>query len=136
MIEVEALDIQELTSVFPRTCSEYPNFLKGSEFSVFIDEESLNGDKSFLNNALNDQFISPEISIIGCITKKFDSWLERRLLYKIDKKSEQSSYLGEALSYLGKRISRLGSGKYGIQDVSVSEPDGYYILIYGIEEEN
>lgn len=134
MIEVEALDIQELTSIFPKTCSEYLDFLKGSESGVYIDEESLNGSKSFLNNALNDQFIPSEVSIIGCITRKFDSWIERRLLYKIDKKSEQSSYLGEALSYLGKRISRLGSGKYGIQDVSVGESDGYYILIYGIEE--
>ena len=135
MIEVEALDIQELTKVFPKNCSEYLDFLKGSESGVYIDEESLKGDKTFLNNVLNDQFIPSEISIVGCITKKFDSWLERRLLYRIDKKSEKSSYLGEALSYLGKRISRLGSGNYGIQDVSVDEPDGYYILIYGIKED-
>lgn len=135
MIEVEALGIQELTNIFPKTCDEYLEFLKETESGVYIDEESLNGDKSFLNSALNDQFIPSEISIVGCVTKKSESWLERRLLYKIDKKSDQSSYLGEALSYLGKRISRLGSGRYGIQDVSVSEPDGYYILIYGIEED-
>jgi hypothetical protein len=102
--------------------------------NTYFDEKTLQGNNNFLNNVLNDSFIPEEISIVGCMTKKNPEWIERRILYKIDKILETSDYLGDALAYLGKRISRLGQGRFGIQDVLVSEPDGYYILIYGIEE--
>lgn len=134
MIEVEALDTLELTKIFPARCIEFLDLLKGLGREYYIDEETLNGDNQFINNVLNDQFIPNEIPVVGCLTKVFDSWVERRVLYRIDKIQDTSDYLGDALSYLGKRISRLGPGRYGIQDVLVTEPDGYYILIYGIEE--
>jgi hypothetical protein len=134
MIEVEALDTLELTKIFPSRCTEFLRILDGLKRNTYFDEETLQGNNNFLNNVLNDSFIPEEISIVGCMTKKNPEWIERRILYKIDKILETSDYLGDALAYLGKRISRLGQGRFGIQDVLVSEPDGYYILIYGIEE--
>lgn len=134
MIEVEALDTLELTKIFPSRCVEFLGILDGFGRDTYFDEETLQGSNGFLNNVLNDSFIPEEISIVGCMTKNNSEWVERRILYRIDKTSETSDYLGDALAYLGKRISRLGQGRFGIQDVLVSEPDGYYILIYGIEE--
>ena len=134
MIEVEALDTLELTKIFPSRCVEFLGILDGLGRETYFDEETLQGNNNFLNNVLNDSFIPEEISIVGCMTKNNSEWIERRILYRIDKTFDTSDYLGDALAYLGKRISRLGQGRFGIQDVLVSEPDGYYILIYGIEE--
>lgn len=134
MIEGEALDTRELTKIFPKNCLEFLSILKMNEQEFYLDDETVNGDKTFLNNVINDQFIPNYVPILGCITRKSDTWIERRILYKIDKKSDSSDYLADALFYLGKRISRLGKGNYGIQDFLTTESGGYYILIYGIEE--
>ena len=135
MIEVEALGTRELTKVFPSTCTEFLAIIDGLGRSTYFDEETLTGDNQFLNNVLNDSFIPSSVSVVGCMTKKFESWTEQRILYRISKEAENSEYLGDSLSYLGKWISRLNCDNCGIQDVSVIEPDGYYILIYGIEED-
>lgn len=134
MIEVEDLDTLELTKIFPKDCLEFLSILKMTGKDFYIDETTVNGNKTFLNNVLNDQFIPEYVPILGCITKNKESWVERRILYRINKKDDCSDFLGDALFYLGKRISRLGPGKYGIQDVLTTEDDGYYILVYGIEE--
>ena len=134
MIEVEALDTLELTRIFPSRCKEFLGIIDHMGRESFFDEETLQGDNGFLNNVLNDSFIQEEVSIIGCMTRNNTSWIERRILYKIDKSKESSEYLGDALASLGKRLSRLGQGRFGFQDFLVTEPDGYYILVYGIEE--
>lgn len=134
MIEGEALDTRELTKIFPKDCLEFLSILKMNKQGFYLDDETVNGDKTFLNNVINDQFIPDYVPILGCVTRKSDTWIERRILYKIDKKSDSSDYLADALFYLGKRISRLGKGNYGIQDFLTTESGGYYILIYGIEE--
>lgn len=134
MIEGEALDTRELTKIFPKDCLEFLSILKMNGHEFYLDDDTINGNKTFLNNVINDQFIPEYVPILGCITKNEKSWIERRILFKIDKKSDSSDYLADALFYLGKRISRLGKGKYGIQDFLTSESDGYYILVYGIEE--
>lgn len=135
MIEVEALGTRELTKIFPSTCKEFLAIIDGLGRSTYFDEETLTGDNQFLNNVLNDSFIPSNVSVVGCMTKKFESWTEQRILYRISKEAENSEYLGDSLAYLGKWISRLNCDNCGIQDVSVIEPDGYYILIYGIEED-
>ena len=135
MIEGEALDTLELIKIFPKNCLEFLSILKMNGQEFYLDEDTINGDKTFLNNVINDQFIPDYVPILGCITKKSETWIERRILYRIDKKDNNSSdYLADALFYLGKRLSRLGKGNYGIQDFLTSEFDGYYILVYGIEE--
>ena len=136
MIEGEALDTRELTKIFPKDCLEFLSILKMNKQEFYLDDETVNGDKTFLNNVINDQFIPDYIPILGCITKRCESWVERRILYRIDKKDDNNSsdYLADSLFYLGKRISRLGKGNYGIQDFLTTESDGYYILVYGIEE--
>ena len=135
MIEVEALGTLELTKVFPSTCSEFLAIIDSLGRTSYFDEETLTGDNQFLNNVLNDSFIPSNVSVVGCMTKKFNSWTERRILYKISKGSDSSEYLGDSLSYLGKWISRLNSDNCGIQDFSTIEPDGYYVLVYGIKED-
>ena len=135
MIEGEALDTRELTKIFPKDCLEFLSILKMNKQEFYLDDETVNGDKTFLNNVINDQFIPDYVPILGCVTRKNDTWIERRILFKIDKKeNDTSDYLADALFYLGKRISRLGKGNYGIQDFLTMESDGYFILVYGLEE--
>ena len=135
MIEGEALDTRELTKIFPKDCLEFLSILKMNKQEFYLDDETVNGDKTFLNNVINDQFIPDYVPILGCVTRKNDTWIERRILFKIDKKeNDTSDYLADALFYLGKRISRLGKGNYGIQDFLTVESDGYFILVYGLEE--
>lgn len=135
MIEGEALDTLELTKIFPKDCLEFLSILKMNKQEFYLDDETVNGDKTFLNNVINDQFIPDYVPILGCVTRKSDTWIERRILFKINKKeNDTSDYLADALFYLGKRISRLGKGNYGIQDFLTMESDGYFILVYGLEE--
>ena len=135
MIEGEALDTRELTKIFPKDCLEFLSILKMNSQDFYLDDETLNGNKEFLNNVINDQFIPDYVPILGCITKRCESWIERRILFKINKReNDTSDYLADALFYLGKRISRLGKGNYGIQDFLTTESDGYFILVYGLEE--
>lgn len=122
--------------------------MKTHTIQEVLKEYELSRESKFINldNTWNSSFVSqlinnfgiPEDSVefISCIKNEYNSWDEYMILYRFPQKSGAKE-LGECLNYLGKLISRLSvSGyKFGIQEVRVSEPEGYYFLIYGISEE-
>ena len=121
--------------------------MKTHTIQEFLKEYELNRENKFigLDDTWNSSFVSqlindfgiPDNSIefVGCLKNEYNSWDEYMILYRFPQKSEAKE-LGEYLKYLGKLISRLSVTGYnfGIQEVRVSDPDGYYFLIYGISE--
>ncbi len=90
-------------------------------------------DSTLVSQLLND-FGIPHgvIEFLGCIQNNYNTWTEYMILYEISKKAN----LGESLKCLGKMISRLDEDKYefGIQELDATQPENYYILVYGKEK--
>lgn len=89
----------------------------------------------FLSKLIND-FGVPQntVEIVGVLKKEYNLFSETSILYKFPKDSKG---IGDYFKYLGNMINRipLVSGMdIGIQELDPSRPDGYYILLYILEE--
>lgn len=96
-----------------------------------------NWDSSFVSQLLNDFGVpSDMVEFVGCIQNEYDTFDEYMILYKFSKSKDTAEYLGECLKLLGKMITRLRCVDYdfGIQELDTTQPDYYYILLYGLKE--
>lgn len=94
-------------------------------------------DSSFVSQLLNDFGVpSDMVEFVGCIQNEYNTFDEYMILYKFSKSKDTAEYLGECLRLLGKMIVRLKCVDYdfGIQELDTTQPDYYYILLYGLKE--
>ena len=116
--------------------------MKVHTIQEFIKEYYANGEQKFMGenfephfvDKLLDDFGIPEdtVEFLGCYQNDYDAWTEYMILYRFSKNTG-AEYLGSCLKLLGKMITRLRDFDYsfGIQEVDVIRPDGYYVMLYG-----
>lgn len=107
-------------------------FLKTDQKFIGKDLES-----PFVSQLLNDFGIpSNMVEFVGCIQNEYNTFNEYMILYKFSKSKDTAKHLGECLKLLGKMIIRLSCVNYdfGIQELDTTQPDYYYILLYGLKE--
>lgn len=68
------------------------------------------------------------IELVGTFTNEYPSWKEKLYLFRLEKKLN----LEDGLRLLGNELKTL-KGMYGLQEVDVTRPDNYYILIYELD---
>ena len=129
-----------IDSIWPEKITEFLDFQDSNSGQLFIRYGNCNRPMSvkLVNSLLDDHSIPKGIQFSGCITRELNLWTEHRILYRIEKISNSAEYLGEMIIALGKMIMRLSrSGDnydFGIQELDPTRSDGYYILIYALEE--
>lgn len=105
-------------------------FLRESRGSLIVSEIPTN-----LRVLVDDHMLAAPgtVEFMGVIKKEFNLWNEYSILYKFPKASKN---LGSNIKSLGTMISHLPLDKYnfGIQEVDPTQSDGYYILLYALEE--
>lgn len=113
--------------------STIKEFLKHLDSNLGTKFHGTDWDATFVSQLLNDFGILPGVvNFLGCVQNKYSTWNEYMVLYELSKTAE----LGESLKCLGRVISRLSSNsgyEFGLQEVDVTKPDKYYVLIYGRE---
>lgn len=125
---------------WPEKISEFIEYQDSNLGQLFLrySNSSRGMSTKLVNSLLDDHGIPSGIQFVGCITRELNLWTEHRILYRIEKLSDSAEYLGEMITSLGKMISRLSRAgnefDIGIQELDPTRSDGYYILMYALEE--
>lgn len=125
---------------WPEKISEFITYQDSNSGQLFLryGNSSRGMSTKLVNSLLDDHGLPCGIQFTGCITRELNLWTEHRILYRIEKISDSAEYLGEMITSLGKMISRLSRAgdkfDFGIQELDPTRSDGYYILIYALEE--